>query len=467
MKSIRIVNSDKNLGFCALDSKHFIELCLDHLNNPNNFRKLTIDPNTALELTKEHITKQIAIICEYDPTLMKYVKYNLTKAKIPDFYITPKVHKAGKLKGRPITAAHSSPTTPINKILKNKLTKIINQIPNNYNAILKNSFELCKEIDKLTFNDSKRPTIIVIDIESLYPNINLDKFKDLLINEPNCEHLHLLINIIKDCQCVQFQDTTYQQILGIPMGGNSSVETANLYLAKYIDMPFIKQNDKMILLYKRFIDDLIIITHNPKQIIYKLQKIFNKIQLTMNEDIQITTTTAHFLDIWITMKNGKFITSLYQKPLNEFQYLPCTSSHPLHILTGWIYGELTRICRLTTLAIDYYSSKNLFFQRLLQRCYPRKLLQPIFDRHLFTSKNIENKNKSKALALIIPYSNRDTRPIQQVISKHKKLFNDDINMDIMTTWSVNSNLSKILTYSHTNSTTLMDFIDLAIADDND
>jgi hypothetical protein len=408
---------------------------------------------------KTFILSQLPLLCNYNTTLIKYVKFNLESATIPNFYITPKVHKTGILKGRPITAAHSSPTTAISKILKANLTTIINNLPKKTNAILKNSFELCKDLEKLTFLDNTKPTIIIIDIESLYDNIDLDKFKELLNDKPYIEEL---INILKDCQCVQFKEIVYQQILGIPMGGNASVEIANLYLAKYVDEPFMKQASKMIMLYKRYIDDLMIITNNPQQVLYILKNIFKTIKLNMNSDIQITTKTAFFLDIWITLRNGKFITSLYQKPINEFQYLPCSSNHPIHILTGWIYGELTRFCRLSTLEIDYSSSKNLFFKRLLDRCYPRKLIKPIFDRHLFSSKFTIATDKPKTIALILPYSDRATQPIQKVISKHRNLFNDEINSKIITTWSVDRNLSSILTYSYTKSTCLEEFIDIAI-----
>jgi hypothetical protein len=198
-------------------------------------------------------------------------------------------------------------------------------------------------------------------------------------------------------------------------------------------------------------------------VLNNLKQIFNDIKLSINSDIQVTKSTAHFLDIWVTLKNNRFITSLYQKPMNEFQYLPCSSAHPRHILTGWITGELTRIKRLSTLEIDYHTSKNLFYHRLLQRCYPKYLLNNIFEKHLFNS-NYEKLIKPKTITFIMPFSTRNTYGLQKLITNNKKLFVKDINMELMTSWSVSRNLSSMLTTSYTESPLLMELINIAIND---
>jgi hypothetical protein len=186
------------------------------------------------------------------------------------------------------------------------------------------------------------------------------------------------------------------------MGDNCSVEISNYYLHSLLDTPLtIKLSKKDLILYGRYIDDGFAITYDPDSFIKALKTLLPLCGLTLS-DLELSTISVQFLDIWVTNSSDSFITSLYQKSMNRFLYLPYSSAHPSHTKTGWITGKLTRIRRYSTRRINYNLSKQLFYDRLLARCYPRKLLDEIFSRNSFLPP--APKIYNPAVYLILPFS---------------------------------------------------------------
>ena len=87
------------------------------------------------------------------------------------------------------------------------------------------------------------------------------------------------------------------------------------------------------ILYKRFIDDVfgIWLPHPDPQ---KNERLWNEFTKTMNNYPGLTwefnppSDTVDFMDLTITIKNGKISTSLFEKPLNLHLYIPPTLPTP-------------------------------------------------------------------------------------------------------------------------------------------
>jgi hypothetical protein len=316
--------------------------------------------------------------------------------------------------------------------------------------------ELVNNLQSIVLKTETKPSMVVFDIKSLYPNININLFTDLLTNEPNYQILNELVNILKNQQTVQFDNSTYHQISGIPMGDNSSVEIANLYLHDYLDTRITFLQNRNIILYNRFIDDGFIICYEPQEVIEYIKTLLADIGLELNDDIQISSKIVNFLDIYITIRNDRLYTSLYQKPISNFLYLPFTSSHPRHTLTGWIIGELTRFKRYSTTRNDYDISKHQFYRRLLDRCYPRFILDPIFKKYNFSSTPLKRNNPIPFTSMVLPYGYRDLSTIDRFIQKNKQTFLVSAGVEVRTTWTVPKNLSSILTNPKIDTSVLID-----------
>jgi hypothetical protein len=125
LKSIRITNSDKNLGFCVLDNDHYIQLCLEHIADPDHYQLLTVAPHLQM-LTLNNNLDQLIKEWFFDlPLQADYITHSKLSHQIPNFYILPKIHKKGPLTGRPLTGAFNAPTTAISKILRPYLNQLI------------------------------------------------------------------------------------------------------------------------------------------------------------------------------------------------------------------------------------------------------------------------------------------------------------------------------------------------------
>jgi hypothetical protein len=444
--TIRITLADKNLGFCVLDKSHYEQLCLAHLNNITQYKLLEESVEDTLQSIKTNILNSKKMITKDAADLIKYLIYEINLSKIPYFYVLPKIHKKGTLKGRPISAAHTSPTTAISKILQHYLSRILKQIPKTEKYILKNTFELVESIKNIEPEKLKDAYLIVFDIDSLYPNLNLQSFSTLLDQYEDSLYLRNLIYYLNINNVVQFNGKAYHQISGIPMGGNASVEIANLQLHHSLDTKLTSNLKESIILYRRFIDDGFIITTKPEQAITLVKSLLATEKLSLNEDIQISRYNVNFLDIYISKRDGYLTTSIYQKPMNNFLYLPFSSAHPIKTLTGWIKGELIRYKRYTTRREDYETTALLFYNRLLDRCYPRFILDPIFCKNNFTVTT--QTTKTDAISLVLPYGKRDLSSIVQAVHKHNDIMFKYTGMAIRTTWSTAKNLSSYLTSSN-------------------
>jgi hypothetical protein len=51
------------------------------------------------------------------------------------------------------------------------------------------------------------------------------------------------------------------------------------------------------------------------------------------------STTINFMDLTITIVDGKLETTLFEKAMNLYLYIPPYSAHPRCIFTGLIFGR--------------------------------------------------------------------------------------------------------------------------------
>jgi hypothetical protein len=58
------------------------------------------------------------------------------------------------------------------------------------------------------------------------------------------------------------------------------------------------------------------------------------------------------MDMTITIVDGKFETTLYEKVDNLYLYIPAHSSHLRGVFTGLIFGQVLRICHLCSKKSD-------------------------------------------------------------------------------------------------------------------
>ena len=306
--NIIICQSDKNLGTVVLDKSWYQNSCFEHLNNKRDYKKI---PNDIFynELYPTLCNKVKSLLYKYlnkNNEFAKYIMKNNNNMKLPYFYIIPKIHKTPP-SSRPISASQHWLFTPFSSLL----AEILNPYVEKTRTYLKNSAHLVGQLIKF-----RKPHHISLlgtgDIESLYTNIPIpDLFQtisDIITKNKNdiekkygieYEIIIKLTEMILINNYVGFNNEIYLQMHGIPMGTPCAPQLANLYLdmlEKKLPIDLIRLN----LLWKRYIDDIIVIWSGDLETFSKFQTFYSNLAPTIKINWSINEKTAEFLDLKIT-----------------------------------------------------------------------------------------------------------------------------------------------------------------------
>jgi hypothetical protein len=73
------------------------------------------------------------------------------------------------------------------------------------------------------------------------------------------------------------------------------------------------------------------------------------------------------MDLTITIVDGKMKTTLFEKAMNLYLYIPPHSAHPRGVFTGLIFEQILQIRRLCSKKRDADNKIMEFFHRLIAR----------------------------------------------------------------------------------------------------
>ena len=444
---IIIKPADKNLGITLLKTSWYIEEVFKHLKNTMNYEELTKEQilkkcydlkqvyitvmnqisfqnhNVTNKEERRNIKNWIQFLCKFTNSQEKNYLWTIQFHSLEQvfdylnkttctFYILPKVHKP-TLSSRPIVSAHSFILTPLSVYFAH----LLNPVMKSKHTYLKDSKDLVSMLDKLKLNstttnnnnEEERTWIITGDVESLYPNIDIElalkwfkKYWIDLIDKNEYRYLNksMLINLFElllKNSYTNFMNQYYVQIQGIPMGTPSAPQIANLYLSSFDNTVRIKQLEttSKILIFKRFIDDLFIIVYGKRIDIEFFCNNYNSIHPKIRVNWNIQQIKNEFLDLIIEIRDGRIITSTHQKSMNNYLYIPYKSFHPRHVKTNFIINELKRYRRNSTLETDFEITKELFYYRLINRGYPYYFLNKLFKMVVFKDRFLDFKMKQQ------------------------------------------------------------------------
>jgi hypothetical protein len=186
---------------------------------------------------------------------------------------------------------------------------------------------------------------------------------------------------------IYFKGMIFQQTNGAAMGSPMIPPYANIFM-HMIEKDIVTKYSNSILLYKRFIDDVILIIKNDTTQIQKFKTDMNNIHPNIKLIWTPISLKVDFLDITIMLdlNTSKIRTHTFQKPLNKYSYLPFKSYHTLSMKTGFIKGEAIRYARTCSRKKDYNKMINLFTIRLQRRGYPLPLIKQTLNQVNYKSR---------------------------------------------------------------------------------
>ena len=190
------------------------------------------------------------------------------------------------------------------------------------------------------------------------------------------------------------------------------------------DQPLLER----ILLWKRFIDDVLMLFRGTKADCETLVTWLNSLMPgTVKFKFEFSYEKIEFLDLEIRIEGGKLVTNLFIKPTNEQIYLDYNSNHPEHCKQGIPYSQALRIMERCATTTDRDTHFTNLESKLVQRNYPQELVtQQIARAKTKERKGLifqQRKNKAKSddkVRLIFTHGAANP-PIHMWIREGKKL----------------------------------------------
>jgi hypothetical protein len=182
----------------------------------------------------------------------------------------------------------------------------------------------------------------------------------------------------------------------------------------------------LLLLWKCYIDDILILFKGSKQECEALVNWLNSLQPgVIKFKFEFSNELVEFLDLQIMIENGKLETNLYIKPTNLQLYLDFFSNHPEPCKEGVVYGQALRILERCSKTEDAEKHLDDLKSKLKKRNYPEELINKKFyeakkkpRKDLIFQKRSQNQKDDK-VRLIFTHNNGNP-PLHQWLREAKK-----------------------------------------------
>ena len=272
----------------------------------------------------------------------------------------------------------------------------------------------------------------------------LDELEPELPNSFPMEAVKYAMKIIMRNNIFEWGNLYFLQLLGTAMGTSAAVMWATLYYGYHEVHTLIPKYGQYLLYFKRFIDDIKGIWLMPAENgMEKWTEFCNDINDfgILTWDISELSKSVDFLDLTITINNGRIETKTYQKAMNLYLYLPPASAHPQSCIKGTVYGLIRRYYVQNTHRKDYIHFVVLLYRRLLERGWERDFIynliievtNKIESRSAQQSTTTDESEEDEARLFIhLQYHPNDIprKMIRQLYNEHcGELFKSEMNIN--------------------------------------
>lgn len=381
-----VVEADKNAGVCIVNKEDYDKEVLRQLNDLNSYFPST---NTHFELSMIEFRDKLKIFDKTMPQNFKLCKFLTNDNKPANFYILPKIHKQFDLfpKGRPISSTFLKTNKYASKLLDFVLKPSLNQVQD----LLIDTQHLLLLLDEVKLDRNKNYTLVTVDVEALYPSLNISDCKkhclEAFLNQENKllamtnNQFMDLMSLSLDYNYVKYNNQLFYQFRGIEMGNAASVAVANVTVFQEIKNIFMGKSE--IVFNKRFLDDILMIVDNEtiNDMDSWLRNLFNHRYLKFTHEY--SNSSVNFLDVTISLdKDNNLCTTIFSKPMSRHLYLHSHSNHPTHLKNSLFYSQGLRVIRICSSKEDCMNNLLCLFEKFKMRGYNVHKLNSTLDNLL-------------------------------------------------------------------------------------
>lgn len=423
---IIIKPADKNLGIVVMGRADYIRMVMLHLDDVSTYCKVT----EYKALAEGYYAELQTILTEAghidDAVARALMQIPVEKLHAAAFYCLPKIHKWKDRRltcpGRPIASTIGTHSEAASKYLDKKLRLVVNHFQRTVCASSQQLILRLEALNKAILTGHPLPADLICfcaDISALYPSIPIDFGIDR-VNEmcrkaeifPENELVFLmkLLRWVLTTNVVSFGDEYFLQIKGTAMGTPVAVVYSILVLCSMESLMVDGLH-----FYTRFIDDIFALCtrSQAEAFIIAFNAVCSDIQL---DDSSISLgRSGVFLDMNIFIKETNTIGySIFQKPLNIYQYIPPFSAHSHHVFPAFILNEFKRYRLMCSEDGDYNAQVARFYERLTQRGFSSDQIHEariaVPPRHELLA-NLFARNEEEVSTSAVKSKRVKTRPI--------------------------------------------------------
>lgn len=170
----------------------------------------------------------------------------------------------------------------------------------------------------------------------------------------------------------------YRQLPGIGMGAKYAPSVANVFMAKWEEEAIFSDVPENLILYKRFIDDCIVIwkVDEPIQMFDQL----NINQKNIKLEYEIGNKVVQFLDLEIQLEKGRITTKTFFKPVERNSYRPTDSCHYEPWLLNIPKGQMIRLRRNCSDNREYLAQAQWMRKRFEDKGYSKKFIKEKLEK---------------------------------------------------------------------------------------
>lgn len=403
--------ADKNLGLVLVDTAWYDAELQRMLKDRVTYTPYHHSTSKLMDKLTDELKRLMKVhsstIEYWHPTIFAQIvkfmqqKVPLKHRAIPIIYLLLKVHKK-TLCGRPIVPCTKWVTTPASILVDFLLQNTLAEHPIPW--LVKDTKSFVNELEHTHIID-KEGVFVTADIASLYTNIDTElglKLISKFLTECNLSSdrhrlIMDLITYVMNNSYLSFRDQVYHQRDGTAMGTSCAPTYANI-IVYMLEREIFAEFNTDIRLYRRFLDD--VFAYVTATCSERFMTRMNTLHPKLKFEFVVDPHEAAFLDLHIHKgerfsHDGRFDLRTHQKKMNLYLYIPYTSMHTPAAKRSFIQTELMRYIRNSSRHDDYLQLRELFFNRLLDRGYPRTFLEPVFTSIRYADRPLMLLNSSE------------------------------------------------------------------------
>jgi len=358
------------------------------------------------------------------PNKRKFL-YN-AKAKPPVFKPLIKTHKTDK-PVRPVINSINAPSYNLSKFLCNLIKS---RIDLESKHTCKNSRDFIDSIKGIKIDTNN--TLITVDIDNMYSNIPRDEAltalkekleqSDMFSEEEIVDILKMVEEIMKQNYFV-WEGKIYYDPKGLPMGGPLSALLAEIYLQKFEKENILcskNEHSHKIMFYKRYVDDIFIITKTNKRQSKLMIKHFNQmhksIKFKMEEEIN---NNISFLDVKVIRNEQTIEFGIHRKSTQTDSVIPRESNHPMTYKMAAFRSMVHRLLTYNLTPQEYEKERGIIKQIAYNNGYEPQIIDNIIRKTKFNlTRPREGKKEEKSKTFIpMGYVSKHSQHIGNILKK--------------------------------------------------